>query len=125
MVLGTNMSNYLKFKDTLTLKDYQDYVLAKSYEKLYNRSITANEEQRQTYEQNKFYNLSLKQVAINFYEKMIAILNEVTLFFDENNAKNQNIGSFFNIFYKDDRMVYVGIFMVLLAIILFFVNVSS
>jgi len=119
------MSNFLKNKDTLTLKDYQDYVLAKSYEKLYNRSIKANEEQKQLYEQNKFYNLSLKQIGINFYEKMITILNEITLFFDENNSKNQSVGNLVNIFLKDDRMVYVGIFFVLLSIILFFVDLSK
>lgn len=119
------MTSYLKFNDTLTLKDYQDYVLAKSYEKLYNKSIRANDEQKKIYEQNKFYNLSLKQVAINFYEKMITILNEITLFFDDNNSKNQTVGNFINIFLKDDRMVYVGLFFVLLALVLFFVNMSS
>lgn len=119
------MSNYLKFKDTLTLKDYQDYVLAKSYEKLYNRSIKANEEQKQIYENNKFYNLSLKQIAINFYDKMITILNEITLFFNEGNNRNQTAGNFINIFLKDDRMIYVGIFFVFLSIILFFVEISK
>ena len=118
------MSNYLKFKDTLTLKDYQDYVLAKSYEKLYNRSIKANEEQKQMYENNKFYNLSLKQIGINFYDKMITILNEITLFFDEGNSRNQTAGNLVNIFLKDDRMIYVGIFFVMLSIILFFVEIS-
>ena len=107
------------------MKDYQDYVLAKSYEKLYNRSIQANEDQQKLYEMNKFYNLSIKQIAINFYEKMITILNEITLFFDENNSKNQTAGNFLNIFIKDDRMVYVGMFFILLSLILFFVDLSS
>lgn len=119
------MSNYLKFKDTLTLKDYQDYVLAKSYQKLYEKSIKVNKEQEKLYETNKFYNLSLKQVALNFYEKMITILNEITLFFDEDNRRNMTVGNFFAVFLKDDRMVYVGIFMVCLAIILFFIDISK
>tara|TARA_B110001454_G_C12645069_1_gene402910 strand:- start:210 stop:593 length:384 start_codon:yes stop_codon:yes gene_type:complete len=81
----------------------------------------------------KLFNLSLSQIGKNFANNFIKMLNDMVNLIDkyynasddEKNNKNSFVNEFFIIFIKDDRLVYSGIFFILLSFFFYFMDISS
>ena len=102
----------------MTLREFDKMLIAKQYEKLYGKTYEANINEREVYENGKFMNLSLNEILYKFTNTMIDILNDLIKEYE-----NDNIS--IDIFIKDDRLIYIGIFFILFALFIYFINVSS
>ena len=118
-----NLSNILKKESIITLNDYEKYKLNEEYNKLYTNSKIGTTELKEDKENNRFYNLSLKNVFDNLIRTIVIIINELTVYIrDKDKLSNKDL---IEIFTKDDRLIYVGIFLIILSLMLFFIKVSS
>ena len=118
-----NLSNILKNESIITLNDYEKYKLNEQYNKLYTNSKISTSELKDEKENNRFYNLSLKNVFDNLITTIVIIINELTIY--NKDKDNKNTQDLIEIFIKDDRLIYVGIFLIILSLMLFFIKVSS
>ena len=118
-----NLSNILKKESIITLNDYEKYKLNEEYNKLYTNSKIGTTELKEDKENNRFYNLSLKNVFDNLIRTIVIIINELTVYIrDKDKLSNKDL---IEIFTKDDRLIYVGIFLIILSLLLFFIKISS
>ena len=118
-----NLSNILKNESIITLNDYEKYKLNEEYNKLYTNSKIETTELKEEKENNRFYNLSLKKVFDNLITNIVIIINELTVYIkDKDKLSKQDL---IEIFVKDDRLIYVGIFLIIISLLLFFIKTSS
>ena len=118
-----NLSNILKNESIITLNDYEKYKLNEEYNKLYTNSKIKTTELKEEKENNRFYNLSLKIVFDNLITTIVIIINELTVYIkDKDKLSKQDL---IEIFVKDDRLIYVGIFLIIISLLLFFIKASS
>lgn len=115
---GTMNNNILKYNNLMTLSEFDKMLIAKQYQKLYGKSDNANMEQIEKYENNKFINLSLSEITYKFTETMAQLIHEIPIAYEKNELN-------YDMFVKEDRKTYIGIFFVLLSIIIYFVSISS
>jgi len=80
----------------------------------------ANEEQEQERENKYITNLSLTEIASNISLTFILIINELL---DSNITKDTN--SVINIFFKDNRMLYIGLTVLLVAFGIYIIDITS
>ena len=112
--------NILENANTYTLSDFQKLKLAESYKKLYTNTILENQKRKEEQYNKRVYNLSLKKLFENFFTVWTHIVSEMTeLIYDDSNNKDWN--NYIIIFTKNDRIIYVGIMFVLIALILYFI----
>ena len=112
----------LKNRDMLTLSDYDKLMLTKQYDKLYKMSEKATAEAEKHKYESRIYNLSLNQIAHIMAQTMIEILNDLVSYI---NQEDKTFQQFIMIFIRDDRLIYVGIFIILIAFLLYFIDLSS
>ena len=117
-----NKSNILKNNTTLNLEDFERIQLEKQYNRLYENSIITNNNQIEKKLQERIYNLSLKTIANNTAITFMNILNEFTVYINE---PDKTWNNFTYIFVKNDRLLYVGIMLILLSFVLFIINFGS
>ena len=76
----------------------------------------------------EFLNLSLNEVFKNFTNTLIMILDDLVLFIDNyfiNKKKKEDlIVNLLRIFIIKDRLIYVGMFFILLSFFIYFMDVS-
>ena len=75
-----NLSNILKNESIITLNDYEKYKLNEQYNKLYTNSKISTSELKDEKENNRFYNLSLKNVFDNLITTIVIIINELKIY---------------------------------------------
>ena len=118
----SNINNILKNKTTLSLHDYQKIELEKQYNKLYENSIIVNNAAIDEKEQLRVYNLSLKTLAKNTSQTCIDLLNDLSMFLKK---KDKTWNGFVYILVKDDRLIYIGIILVIISILLYMIGVTE
>lgn len=114
---GTTVNNILKYDNLMTLREYDKMMIAKEYQKLYGLTRDANIIQQEKFENSKFSNLSLTEIAENFTRVMMELINEIPKAYEKDELNYQ-------MFTREDRIIYVGIFFILLAVFLYFIFVS-
>ena len=77
----------------------------------------------------KIYNLSLKNIFLNFTKFIIEMLDDLVDYINNYyilKKKNKNMfNEFIEIFIKKERLIYTGIFFILLSFIFYFMDISS
>ena len=119
---NSNKSNILKNSTTLNLNDFERIQLEKQYNRLYENSIITNNNQIEKKLQERIYNLSLKTIANNTAITFMNILNEFTVYLNE---RDKTWNNFTYIFVKNDRLLYIGVMLILLSFVLFMINFGS
>lgn len=117
---------------TFTLDDYQKVMLGKERQKLQDFSDQANYDLQRTMESRRFYNLSLAEIAEKTVLTVIAVFVDILNFFSPEQKKEredlsyqETANRFANIFVVKERMIYVGVFLVLLSSLFMVVFLSS
>ena len=118
-----NLSNILKNESIITLNDYEKYKLNEQYNKLYTNSKIETTKLKDEKENNRFYNLSLKNIFNNLIYTIVTIINELSIYIKDKDKKSNS--ELLEIFIKDDRLIYVGIFLIIISLMLFFIKTSS
>jgi hypothetical protein len=125
-----DVSNVLNRKTMFSVSDYERIMLMKEGEKLQGLSKSANEELKKTAESQRFFHLSLSKIAENTVLCIVAIFVDILNFFTNKNereemTKMESINTFFMIFLKEERLIYFGVFLVLLSMLFMVVFLSS
>jgi hypothetical protein len=119
----------LKGKKTFDVSDYGKIMLAKEADRLDRYSKVANYDLEKSLQSERFYRLSLEEIARRTSETMFIVFNDMLLFFQKENLKgltfNEKMTLFFTIFTQGDRMIYVGVFMIVLSLLFMLIFLSS
>ena len=89
----------------------------KSTERLAKLSDVANSKRRQEYEHQKFYKMSLQNLAFRVSDSWHDILDDL-LYFDTNDG----VRGFVNIFTVSDRLVYIGLTLFIFTILVLMIR---
>ena len=117
-----NNTSILKNNTTLSLSEYEKIKLQDEYNKLYTNSAIENNKNIDKKIQQRVYNLSLKNITDNTAKTLINILNDLVMFREK---QNKTFNDFMYIFVKDDRLIYICVILMIIAILLFFITVSN
>lgn len=103
------INNILKYHNLLTLSNYDRYIVSEQYKiKKIKKKINEN-----------FLNLSLNQIFNNLSNNILHIFDDIV------NTKPNNIESFINIFNKDNRLIYFGLFIIIISFVLYFIDFTN
>jgi len=97
----------------------QEQVLKAEDEKLKYYASKANNEAIHLEEDKLLVNLSLAQVAKNIAQTIIAVINELL------DPQNRNVQAIIQIFFKEDRMMYIGMTLILIVFSFYIVDITS
>ena len=134
--------NFTEEKGFLNLKSEKEIILNSEEKKIIEQlNSFANKTQEDAIKQSTFYNLSLKDLLDKFLSTWNKIINEVINIYkniskNQKNQQNQKKGYwwdilkllFFNIISiitKEDRLIYVGIMLIIISFFLYFLLISS
>lgn len=110
---------------------YDDYHKIIRNNKLYDLNHIENQKLIKEKEKQELFNLSLKEIAKNFSNNFMNMLNESVELVDKYliNKKDLNNDSFISdfliIFMKEDRLIYSGIFFIIISIFIYFMDITS
>jgi len=115
--------NVLKNEYTLDYTDYEKLKINEQYNKLYSNIYKENQKNIEINENKKIYNLSFSILFKNAAVTYIAILNDLSIYFNKENDKSLNkLG---NILTKNDNLLYIGILVLLLSFLLWLINITT
>lgn len=83
-------------------------------------TTTTNEELQQQQEKEVFINLSLVQLMSKMSATIIAIINELLAI-----TKDTEFSDIIYIFVKEDRLIYEGILLVIIALAIYLIDVTG
>jgi hypothetical protein len=102
------------------LTQYELETLKEEHRRLHYFSDKTNEELMQTQEEELFFNLSLVNLFRNLSLTMIAIINELLEITQET-----QLNDIILIFVKKDRLIYIGLLLIMIAFALYVVDITS
>lgn len=114
--------NILKSDTILTQDQYNKERINREYNELYMKSREATQEEIKKKENERIYNLSIKEIVKRASQTYIDIINEITVSIEN---KQFNIDQVIKIFTLKDRLIYVGILIVVLSLFLGFIFISD
>ena len=119
---GETKKNILKDNFTLEKSDFEKLKQAQQYNELYSLQYKKNEEMKKIKDNKNIYNLSINILLQNLSIVTMNIIEDITIFINE---KDKSINKFFIIFTKDDRLLYVGILLIIISLSLWFIDISK
>jgi hypothetical protein len=119
-----NNTNILKKDYTLQYNDFQKLKVSEQYNKLYNKIYNVNNENKEIKENKKIYNLSFSELFQNAGRVYIDIINDLSIFFSENN-KDKNLNELGYIFTKNNNILYIGLFILILSFFLWLIDMTK
>jgi sulfatase maturation enzyme AslB (radical SAM superfamily) len=103
-----------------------DTIIEKNIEKKINNlleTLPNNIDKDKIKEQKNFYDLSLRELYKNTLQTIIDILNDITNAYSNGYVDNSNyIYIIINILSKEERRLYVGIILLFLSFIIYFID---
>ena len=97
--------------------------------KIINYENKINNKNIQDKQSKEFLNLSLNDIFQNFTKTLILILNDIVIFIDNyldpKKEKSNLLIDFLEIFIIEDRLLYVGLFFILISFFIYFMDISS
>ena len=128
---GNNLNNInnqntekrvLKNNFNFNYSDYQKLKIAEQYNELYTKQFTENTENEKIVENKKIYNLSLNDLFKNTSVTFSSLLNDLVIYY---NQDHKTLNEFILIFTKQQRLIYLGIIIILFAFSLWLIDVSK
>jgi hypothetical protein len=116
-------TNILKTDYTLEYTDYQKLKIAEQYNKLYNEIYNVNKDNIVSKENDKIYNLSFNKLFQNAGKVYIDIINDLAIFFSDSN-KDKNLNKLGYIMTKNNNILYIGLFVLILAFLLWLIDIT-
>ena len=111
----------LKNKFNFNYSDYQKLKLAEQYNELYSKQFTTNIENEKIVENKKIFNLSLKDLFKNTSVTLSDLLNDLVIYY---NQEHKTLNEFILIFTKQQRLIYLGLLLILFAFSLWLIDIS-
>ena len=117
-----NEKRVLKNNFNFNYSDYQKLKIAEQYNELYTKQFTENTENEKIVENKKIYNLSLNDLFKNTSVTFSSLLNDLVIYY---NQDHKTLNEFILIFTKQQRLIYLGIIIILFAFSLWLIDVSK
>jgi len=117
-----NEKYVLKNNFNFNYSDYQKLKLAEQYNELYSKQFTTNMENEKIVENKKIFNLSLNDLFKNTSVTLSDLLNDLVIYY---NQDHKTLNEFILIFTKQQRLIYLGLILVLFAFSLWLIDVSK
>ena len=114
--------NVLKDEFTLEKSDYEKLKNSQQENEIKSLQYQENEKAKVIKENKNIYNMSIYTLLKRLSKVSMEIMEDVTIYISQ---KDQNINNFFIIFTKDDRLIYVGILLLILSFSLWFIDISK
>jgi hypothetical protein len=121
---NSNSNIILKKDYTLDYTEYDKLKIAEQYNKIYNETYNKNKENIISAENKKVYNLSFNILFQNASKVYINIINDLSIFFSDSNP-NKNINKLGYIFTKDENLLYIGLFILILSFLLWLIDITK
>ncbi len=102
------------------MSHYQEQAVMHEEQHLKNISEKTNTLNEITIEDNLFINLSLKEIMSNMSATIITIINELL-----DPKLKKTLANLITIFFKDDRMIYLGLFVVFIGLGLYIIDITK
>lgn len=119
----TENTNVLKKNYTLDYSDYEKLKIAEQYNKLYSDIYKKNKEDITINENKKIYNLSFNELINKSGTVYINLLNDLSIYFSKDNT-NKNINQLGYILTKDDNLLFIGLFILVLSFFMWLIHVT-
>ena len=116
-----NEKRVLKNQFNFNYSDYQKLKLAEQYNELYSKQFTTNNENEKIVENKKIFNLSLKDLFKNTSVTLSDLLNDLVIYY---NQEHKTLNEFILIFTKQQRLIYLGLLLILFAFSLWLIDIS-
>jgi len=117
-----NEKHVLKNNFNFNYSDYQKLKLAEQYNELYSKQFTTNMENEKIVENKKIFNLSLNDLFKNTSVTLSDLLNDLVIYY---NQEHKTLNEFILIFTKQQRLIYLGLLIVLFSFSLWLIDVSK
>ena len=114
--------NVLKDEFTLEKSDYEKLKNSQQENEIKSLQYQENEKAKVIKENKNIYNMSIYTLLKRLSKVSMEIMEDVTIYISQ---KDQNINNFFIIFTKEDRLIYVGILLLILSFSLWFIDISK
>ena len=132
-VNATNISNNAKdspkdpAKEPIKETDIEKYIEKQIELKLNSLLETLPDKIPKDLQIKPIYNLTIKELYKNTLQTLIDIINDVVDAYSKKDYINNNnyIYILYNIFTKDNRKIYVGIMIIILSFIIYFIDGAS
>jgi hypothetical protein len=129
---GLRTTAVLNRNTLFNLSDYERIMLGRQQKHLRDMGNQANSALRSRTEAMRFYNLSIDEIARRTAQVIVAIFADLVEFFSENRRKmretytyQETAREFAGIFLSSDRLVYVGVALVVISMIFMIIYLSS
>ena len=123
-LLGSKTTNVLKKDFTLNYSDYEKLKINEQYNKLYSNIYDKNKMDITLDENKKVYNLSFNILINNAIKSYIQIINEFSLFFSKEQP-DKSLNKLFYIFTKDENILYIGLFILMLSFLFWLIDITK
>jgi len=123
-LLGAKTTNVLKKDYTLDYNDYEKLKINEQYNKLYSDIYDKNKFDVKLNDNKKIYNLSLSILINKAAIVYMNILNELSLFFSKEQP-DKNINKLGYILTKDDNLLYIGLFILIVSFLFWLIDVTK
>ena len=119
---NSNIDNKFILKDNYTIDktNYEKIKLSEEYNQLYSTEYRENIEMKKSYVNKKIFNLSFKELIQNASLVYMNILSELSVFIHKKNKSMNELGL---IFTNNDRLLYIGLFILVLSFSLWIINI--
>jgi hypothetical protein len=111
----------LKDKYQVTMSDSDKRKLSQEYDKLYKFNYEINRTNEKINNQGDLLNLTLREIFDKLVKTLILVIDDISNL-DLNNIKLEEI---IDILTKKDRQIYLGVIMVIISIMLFFMFITK
>lgn len=119
---GGHTTSILKDDFTIDKTEFEKDMINRQYDKLNFNSMNDSFNLEKKKDNQRIYNLSLLDIAKNTSKTVMEIMNDMSVLIKNN---NRNYNNYVDVIIKGDRMIYVGIMLIVLALAIFFISVSS
>ena len=102
------------------MSSYHENAEAHELESLKHLADKKNQEQEKDIEHKLFVNLSLREIMSNMSTTIIMIINELL---DPKIKKSSS--NLITIFFQDDRMIYLGLFVALIGLGIYLIDITK
>jgi len=123
-LLGSKTTNVLKKDYTLNYSDYEKLKINEQYNKLYSNIYDKNKMDITLDENQKVYNLSFNILINNAIKSYIQIINELSLYFSKEQP-DKSLNKLFYIFTKDENILYIGLFILILSFLFWLIDITK
>ena len=117
---------YTKDKARLNANDLNAYQMSKAYQELYKKNLKEQYENVQWKEKQEYFKMSIQDLLSQFMKTMNDILLEIShLSTKYQQQLPVSYQDWVLIFIKDDRIFYVGLFLLMVSFFLFFIYTAD